>query len=51
LETIKFSIASGKVILGIKDEYPIKIYQQRPNLTKTVLTIKEKILPLKAMTE
>ncbi|MXS72890.1 histidine kinase [Flavobacteriaceae bacterium W22] len=29
----------GKVILGIKDEYPIKIYQQRPNLTKTVITI------------
>jgi hypothetical protein len=32
----------GKVILGIKDEYPIKIYQQRPNLTKTVLTINNK---------
>lgn len=29
----------GKVILGIKDEYPIKIYQQRPNLTKTVISI------------
>lgn len=29
----------GKVILGVKDEYPIKIYQQRPNLTKTVITI------------
>lgn len=29
----------GKVILGIKDEYPIKIYQQRPNLTKTIITI------------
>lgn len=32
-------ILQGKVILGIKDEYPIKIYQQRPNLTKTVITI------------
>ncbi|MCD1117169.1 outer membrane lipoprotein-sorting protein [Chryseobacterium turcicum] len=32
----------GKVILGIKDEYPIKIYQQRPNLTKTVITISGK---------
>ncbi|MCU7613743.1 histidine kinase [Chryseobacterium sp. GMJ5] len=32
----------GKVILGVKDEYPIKIYQQRPNLTKTVLTINNK---------
>ena len=29
----------GKVILGIKDEYPIKIFQQRPNLTKTIITI------------
>ncbi|WBV60992.1 histidine kinase [Chryseobacterium camelliae] len=32
----------GKVVLGIKDEYPVKIYQQRPNLTKTVLTINNK---------
>lgn len=32
----------GKVILGIKDEYPLKIYQQRPNFTKTVLTINNK---------
>ncbi|MDF2930677.1 MAG: histidine kinase [Chryseobacterium sp.] len=35
-------LLQGKVILGIKDEYPIKIYQQRPNLTKTVLTINGK---------
>lgn len=35
-------LLQGKVILGIKDEYPIKIYQQRPNLTKTVLTISNK---------
>lgn len=35
-------LLQGKVILGIKDEYPIKIYQQRPNLTKTVLTISGK---------
>ncbi|KAA0126217.1 outer membrane lipoprotein-sorting protein [Chryseobacterium sp. SN22] len=32
-------LLQGKVILGVKDEYPIKIYQQRPNLTKTVITI------------
>ena len=32
-------LLQGKVILGIKDEYPIKIYQQRPNLTKTVISI------------
>ena len=35
-------LLQGKVILGIKDEYPIKIYQQRPNLTKTVITIGNK---------
>ncbi|MCU7616673.1 outer membrane lipoprotein-sorting protein [Chryseobacterium sp. PBS4-4] len=35
-------LLQGKVILGIKDEYPIKIYQQRPNFTKTVLTISGK---------
>jgi len=35
-------LLQGKVILGIKDEYPIKIYQQRPNFTKTVLTINGK---------
>lgn len=32
-------LLQGRVILGIKDEYPIKIFQQRPNLTKTVITI------------
>lgn len=32
----------GKVSLGIKDIYPIKIYQHRPNLTKTVITIGKK---------
>ncbi len=31
-------LLQGKVVLGIKDEYPIKIYQQRPNLTKTLIT-------------
>lgn len=35
-------ILSGRVTLGIKDEYPIRIYQQRPNLTKTVITIGKK---------
>ncbi|WP_370901365.1 histidine kinase [Chryseobacterium gossypii] len=35
-------LLQGRVVLGIKDEYPIKIYQQRPNLTKTVITINNK---------
>lgn len=35
-------ILSGKVTLGIKDEYPIRIFQQRPNLTKTMITIGKK---------
>ncbi|WP_160139872.1 histidine kinase [Chryseobacterium sp. c4a] len=30
-------LLQGKVVLGVKDEYPIKIYQQRPNLTKTII--------------
>ncbi len=32
----------GRVTLGINDEYPIKIYQQRPNLTKTSIIIGKK---------
>lgn len=32
-------LLSGKVTLGINDEYPIHIYQQRPNLTKTTIII------------
>lgn len=32
-------LLQGKVILGVNDEYPMKIYQQRPNLTKTVITV------------
>lgn len=35
-------VLQGRVTLGINDEYPIKIYQQRPNLTKTVITIGKK---------
>ncbi|MCJ7932047.1 MAG: outer membrane lipoprotein-sorting protein [Chryseobacterium sp.] len=35
-------LLQGKVVLGIKDEYAIKIYQQRPNLTKTVITVNGK---------
>ncbi len=35
-------ILTGKVTLGINDEYPIKIYQQRPNLTKTTIMIDKK---------
>ena len=36
----------GKVSLGINDIYPIKIFQQRPNLTKTVLTVDNKLVPI-----
>lgn len=32
----------GKVILGVNDEYPVKIYQQRPNLNKTVVVVGKK---------
>lgn len=35
-------VLQGKVILGVNDEYPMKIYQQRPNLTKTVVYISNK---------
>lgn len=36
----------GKVTLGVNDEYAIKIFQQRPNLTKTVITINKKQTPI-----
>ncbi len=39
-------ILQGKVTLGINDEYPIKIFQQRPNLTKTVITLNKKDTPI-----
>ena len=32
----------GKVVLGVSEEYPVKIFQQRPNLKKTSFTIKGK---------
>lgn len=32
----------GKVTLGVKDEYPIRIYQARPNLTKTTILMGKK---------
>lgn len=32
----------GRVTLGINDEYPIKIFQARPNLTKTSIIIGQK---------
>ncbi len=35
-------ILQGKVTLGIKDDYAIRIFQQRPNLTKTLITINNK---------
>lgn len=35
-------LIQGKVVLGVKEEYPMKIYQARPNLTKTIITINGK---------
>jgi hypothetical protein len=35
----------GKVILGVNDEYPIKIFQERPFFTKTVIVINKKEIP------
>lgn len=35
-------LLQGRVILGVKEEYPVKIYQARPNLTKTIVTIGKK---------
>lgn len=39
-------ILQGKVTLGINDEYPIKIIQQRPNLTKTSIVVDKKETPI-----
>lgn len=39
-------LLQGKVTLGVNDEYPIKIYQQRPNLTKTMIIINKKDTPI-----
>ena len=36
----------GKVTLGINDSYPVKIYQQRPNLTKTAIVTGGKETPV-----
>ena len=40
-------LLQGKLVLGVKDEYPVKIYQARPNLTKTIVMVnkKEQVLP------
>lgn len=35
-------VLHGKIILGINDEYQVKIYQARPNLTKTTIFINNK---------
>lgn len=35
-------ILSGSVTLGVNDRYPVKIYQSRPNLTKTAVIIDKK---------
>lgn len=39
-------LLQGNVTLGVNDEYAIKIYQQRPNLTKTVININKKETPI-----
>ncbi|MGC4129868.1 MAG: histidine kinase [Bergeyella sp.] len=39
-------ILTGKVTLGVNDEYPIKILQQRPNLTKTSIIVNKKETPI-----
>ncbi len=39
-------ILQGKVTLGINDEYPIRILQKRPNLTKTSIVIDKKEMPI-----
>lgn len=36
----------GRVTLGLNDAYPIKIYQQRPNLSKTLITIGKTETPI-----
>lgn len=35
-------LLEGEVTLGLNDKYPIKIYQHRPNLTKTIVTVGKK---------
>lgn len=35
-------LLQGKVILGVKEEYPVSIYQARPNLTKTAVIVNKK---------
>lgn len=35
-------LLEGKVILGLKEEYPVRIYQSRPNLTKTIVVVGKK---------
>lgn len=39
-------LLQGTVTLGINDSYPIKIFQQRPNLTKTLITVGKKETPI-----
>ncbi|MDL1913169.1 MAG: histidine kinase [Bergeyella sp.] len=36
---LKSIILYGNITLGLKDTYPVKIYQKRPNLSKTLLII------------
>lgn len=36
----------GRVTLGVNDSYPVRIYQQRPNLTKTAIVMGGKETPV-----
>ncbi len=36
----------GRVTLGVNDSYPVRIYQQRPNLTKTTIVMGGKETPV-----
>lgn len=35
-------VITGEIILGLNETYPIEIYQQRPDLNKTVIQIQKK---------
>ncbi|MDR3272461.1 MAG: histidine kinase [Flavobacteriaceae bacterium] len=36
------SVIYGMMVLGNNEKYPLEIYQKRPNLTKTLITVKGK---------
>ena len=39
-------VIKGNTVLGVNEEYPTEIYQQRPNLTKTLMTLQGKKIML-----